>query len=61
VVELAARQAGAVGDVVGDAAVDQRRQLRDERHLASQGERVAPAHVGPLVEDGAGVGIGQPV
>ena len=60
-VRLAPGELGGEADVVGDRALQQRRQLRDQHDLAAQLERVALADVGAAVEDRARLGVGEPV
>ena len=60
-VGLAPGELGGEADVVGDRALEQRRQLRDEHDLAPQLERVALADVGAAVADRARLGVGEAV
>ena len=60
-IRLAAGELGAEADVVGDGALEQRRQLRHQADLAAQLEHVALADVGAAVEDHPGVRVGEPV
>ena len=52
---------GGEADVVGDRALEQRRQLRHQHDLAAELERVAVADVGAPVADGPGLGVGEAV
>ena len=60
-VRLAPGELGGEAEVVLDRALEQRRELRDQADLAPQLERVELAARRGPVEDGARVGVGEPI